>query len=61
MKINWRQLTAGQKLLYSYDEFDGRGAEICTVAKVYDDHAIAANDGIVLWVDDDTEHMFSLL
>lgn len=49
----------GQKLRFTSDDFDGRTDIACEVTEVGDRYAVAQAEGIVLWIDDDTEYQFS--
>ena len=54
----WRSLKKGQKVKYHYRDFDGSGTIICEVTKVFFDHAVAAGNGMTLFIDDDTQLLF---
>lgn len=50
----------GQKLRFTSDDFDGRTDIACEVTFIGDHYAIAqADKDIALWIDDDTEYMFT--
>ena len=54
-----RTYTLGQKVTFTTDEFDGKTTMNATITEVHDDYATATtDDGIVLWIDKDTEHLF---
>lgn len=55
-----RTYTLGQKVTFTADDFDGEIKMKATITEVHDDHAIAmTNDGIHLWIDEDTEYQFN--
>ena len=55
-----RTYTLGQKVTFTADDFDGEIKMRATITEVHDDHAIATtNDGIRLWIDEDTEYQFN--
>lgn len=56
--INWRALENGDRVKYSNNEFGVKYAYDAIVVGVYQDHATAICDGMSLWIDDDTKHLF---
>lgn len=51
--------TLGQKVTFTADEFDGKTTMNATITEVHDDYAIAkTDDGVTLWIDEDTESQF---
>lgn len=57
-KNNWRNWNIGDKIKYSWDDFDGKGVLIGTLIKKAAEHAIVEADGTKLWLDDFTQDMF---
>lgn len=57
--VDFRTLKVGEKLTYTVDEFDGYSQNKVVVTEVNEDHAIARLDDMNLWIDEDTEYMFS--
>ena len=58
--LDWRNLKAGDKLIYTVEEF-GKKYSFSAVAKeCFDDHAIAVCTycDTNLWIDDWSAHMF---
>lgn len=57
---NWKSLKIGDKVTWTWEDFEGKGTEPCVVTKVADDHVIAT--GLTfdekLWIDDMTADMF---
>ena len=58
-----RTYKEGQTVRWDVQEVWGyRFSELATITEVFDDHAIAkGEDGMTLWIDDDTEYMFTRL
>lgn len=50
---NWRTKKPGDKLLWTWDDFDGKGSMEVVVTECYDDHLIAEHDDMHIWIDDD--------
>lgn len=49
----------GDKYLFSVNEFDGHTEAEATVTEIFEDHAILkTDDGMTLWYDGDTAHLF---
>ena len=55
---NWRVWQVGDKIKYSWDEFDGKGSLIGTLTEAAADHAIVRAEGMNLWVEDFNADMF---
>lgn len=55
---NWRNWSVGDKIKWSWDEFDGKGSVIGVLTSKENDHAIVEADGMHLWVDDIMQDMF---
>lgn len=55
-----RKYKKGQVLVWTYNDFDGRGAVVCKVVEVGKDYAIAysKSENMTLWIDKDSEHEF---
>lgn len=55
----------GMLVRYKVNEFDGHFTSDCRITEVEDDHAIATeldtNCPMRLWVDDDTDYMFTII
>lgn len=58
MLKNWREQKIGNKVRYTWNEFDGCGSEVCEVTSVDDVRLIASHNGLNYWCDDDTMEMF---
>ena len=56
--MNWREWSIGDRIKWSWDEWDGKGSVIGIFAAKEEDHAIVEADGMRLWVDDGTQDMF---
>lgn len=55
----WRKWKVGDRVQYTYSEFDGHGTLAGVITEKYDDHLIAEVNGMHLWIDDDTlEHFW---
>ena len=55
---DWKRLHVGDKVVYHWNEFDGKGEMVGTVTEVEPDHVIVLADSMNLWLDDDTKNMF---
>ena len=55
---NWRNWSVGDKIRWSWNEFDGKGSVTGVLTQKEQDHAIVEADGMRLWVDDDMQEMF---
>lgn len=51
---NWKNKKPGDKLLWTWNDFDGQGSMEVTVTECHNDHLIAEHDDIHIWIDDDT-------
>lgn len=58
--IDWKKLNVGDKVKYSWNEFDGQGNMNCVVTTIESDHAIVSADDMTLWLDDDNANMFTI-
>lgn len=56
--MNWREWSIGDKIRFSWNEFDGKGSMIGVVEKKEKDHIIVFADDMHLWVDDSFQDMF---
>ena len=56
---NWRSWNIGDTIRYSWNDFDGHGSLLGTLAEMHEDHAIVKADGMNLWLSDETADMFS--
>ena len=54
----WRDFKVGQRLVFKWKEFDGKGTVECVVKEVHYDFALAYGDGMRLRIDEDTVDMF---
>lgn len=51
-----------QKVLWHTEDFDGTVDQSAVITEVHEDHCIATTeDGINLWVDEDTEEEFIII
>ena len=55
---NWRNWNIGDKIRWSWEEFDGKGSTVGVLTSKEEDHAIVEADGMDLWVDDIMQDMF---
>lgn len=55
---NWREWKIGDKIKYSWNEFDGSGSTIGIVTEVDKDHIIVRADDMNLWCEDFNCDMF---
>lgn len=58
MLKNWRNKKPGDKILWTWNDFDGSGSMEAIITECFDDHLIAENGDIHLWVDDDTANCY---
>lgn len=57
--VNVNELRPGDRLVYRWDDFDGRGEKEVTVMQVFDGYAFAdSDDGMDLLVDKYNSDMF---
>lgn len=56
---NWRSLKVGDTVTYTTNEFDGSFQCQAVITEVAEDHALARQGDMQLWIDDDTAYMFS--
>lgn len=54
----WRKWNVGDKVLYTFNEFDGHGSFTGIITEKDESHLIAEVNGMHLWIDDDTADMF---
>lgn len=54
----WNNYKVGDRIEYSWNEFDGTGKLRGKIIEVAEDYAIAECDGMKLWIDEDTEYQF---
>lgn len=57
--IDWKEVKIQDKIIYSWNEFDGKGSIIGNVCEIYSDHVIIDADGMKLWLDEENAYMFS--
>ena len=60
--LNWRELKAGDKVTYGWNDFDGCGSIKCVIGEVFEGHAVAMSmeDREGYYLDDDTADMFRM-
>lgn len=54
----WREWKLGDKIKYSWNEFDGSGSTVGTVTEIEADHIIVRADDMNLWCEDFNSDMF---
>lgn len=57
-----KEYKVNMKVVFEADEFDGKTKMNATITEVHDDYAIAkTEDGITLWIDEDTDYQFTIV
>ena len=59
---DYESFKLNQKVLWHTEDFDGTVDQSAVITEVHEDHCIATTeDGINLWVDEDTEEEFIII
>lgn len=57
-----KEYKVNMKVVFEADDFDGKTKMNATITEVHDDYAIAkTEDGITLWIDEDTDYQFTIV
>lgn len=56
--VNVNDLRPGDRLVYRWEDFDGKGERVVVVSHVFEDHAIAEYGDMRLWIDEYDADMF---
>ena len=57
--MSWEKYNIGDKVRWSWNDVDGGGYMDGEVTEIHEDHVTVIAGGTRLWMDEDTEHMFS--